>query len=198
MLFAYKLTDDTGFAPNPFHGVLTLATCKPEIRASKKPGSFVGGFTSGDLCGDKVGQERLVFIMKITSKINYESYFIDPKFQCKKPSGDSRISKSGDNIYYKTPLGYRRIRNFFHNDANSLERDLKSDQVLLSRDFFYFGVGAIPVDGFKINIPRGQSAQGSKTTDEKLITNLWNYLSNRYQKNIALNSPHYWEEGEPF
>ena len=27
-LFAYKMTHDTGFAPNPFWGYLTLATCK--------------------------------------------------------------------------------------------------------------------------------------------------------------------------
>ena len=29
-LFSYKMTNDSGFAPNPFGLTLTLATCKPE------------------------------------------------------------------------------------------------------------------------------------------------------------------------
>lgn len=37
-LFAYKMTHDTGFAPNPFWGYLTLATCKPKIREKKRRG----------------------------------------------------------------------------------------------------------------------------------------------------------------
>lgn len=32
--FSYILTRDYGFAPNPFNGTCTLATCKPKIRAT--------------------------------------------------------------------------------------------------------------------------------------------------------------------
>jgi hypothetical protein len=35
-LFTYKMTHDSGFAPNPFYDILTLATCKPGIRKTKK------------------------------------------------------------------------------------------------------------------------------------------------------------------
>ena len=42
----YKMTHDTGFAPNPFHGVLTLATCKPKIRACRKADDWVAGFAT--------------------------------------------------------------------------------------------------------------------------------------------------------
>nr|WP_269667332.1 hypothetical protein [Polaromonas naphthalenivorans] len=31
------MTHDSGFAPNPFHGTLTLATCKPGIRRTIDP-----------------------------------------------------------------------------------------------------------------------------------------------------------------
>ncbi len=86
MLFSYKMKDDTGFAPNPFYGVITLATCKSGMRNSKAPGDYVAGFTSSALCGDKVGQERLVYIMKVTDKMDFATYFNHPKFQCKKPS----------------------------------------------------------------------------------------------------------------
>ena len=33
-LYAYVMTYDTGFAPNSFYGVCTLACCKPKIRSS--------------------------------------------------------------------------------------------------------------------------------------------------------------------
>jgi hypothetical protein len=51
-LFAYKMTHDTGFAPNPFHGACTLATCKPQIRLHKRVGDWIAGFTSKRLNGD--------------------------------------------------------------------------------------------------------------------------------------------------
>lgn len=31
-LFSYKISYDTGFAPNPFHNVLSLATCKVSVK----------------------------------------------------------------------------------------------------------------------------------------------------------------------
>ena len=34
LLYAYIMTDDKGFAPNPFSGICTLACCKPAIRRS--------------------------------------------------------------------------------------------------------------------------------------------------------------------
>ena len=35
-LFSYVIEHDLGFAPNPFHGVCTLACCKPQIRKIAK------------------------------------------------------------------------------------------------------------------------------------------------------------------
>jgi hypothetical protein len=37
------MIDDTGFAPNPFHDFLTLATCKPDIRKKAQIGDWVLG-----------------------------------------------------------------------------------------------------------------------------------------------------------
>lgn len=45
-LYSYKMTDDSGFAPNPYHGILTLATCKPRMRHNTQVGNWVAGFTS--------------------------------------------------------------------------------------------------------------------------------------------------------
>ena len=53
----------------PFFGVMALATCKHKIRESKKIGDWIAGFTSKQLCGDPVGQERLIYLMQVTEKM---------------------------------------------------------------------------------------------------------------------------------
>ena len=84
-LFAYKQTHDSGFAPNPFYGVCTLATCKPRIRLHKREGDWIAGFTSRKLNGDAIGEERLVFLMQVAEKIELGNYYTDPRFAAKIP-----------------------------------------------------------------------------------------------------------------
>lgn len=198
MLYSYKMTADRGFAPNPFHGILSLATCKPQIRESKKVGMYIAGFTSSKLCGDAVGQERMVYIMKISEKITFDEYFNSERFKCKIASNKNRIAKVGDNIYYLSEGSYKQGMTYFHRKDKEIAKDLKSKNVLLSTDFFYFGVGAIPVDKFKITIPKYQSGQGVRTEDEKAIKELWNHLEACYKKNQVLHPPHSWDDNEPF
>jgi Nucleotide modification associated domain 2 len=40
-VFSYVVTHDKGFAPNPYFGFLTLATCKPQIRKSARVGDWL-------------------------------------------------------------------------------------------------------------------------------------------------------------
>ena len=56
-VMGYKLRHDTGFAPNPFHGFLTLATCKPAIRRCRAKGDWVAGFASKET-GSTVPPQR--------------------------------------------------------------------------------------------------------------------------------------------
>ena len=37
-LYSYIVAVDSGFAPNPFHGFCTIATCKPRIRKTAEIG----------------------------------------------------------------------------------------------------------------------------------------------------------------
>ncbi len=68
-LFSYKLTHDSGFAPNPFGHTLTLATCKPQIRLRKSVDDWIAGFTSRTLAGHDVGSERLIYLMRVAEKL---------------------------------------------------------------------------------------------------------------------------------
>lgn len=203
MLFSYKMTNDTGFAPNPFHGIMTLANCKPQIRKIKDPQKdknlYIAGFTSKKLCNEKVGEERLVFIMKVSEKLSYEKYFSDSRFQCKKPNnGKSLINRAGDNIYkpdVNEPFGFKQLDNCNHN-LGKRENDLSGKYVLISNDFYYFGSGALPVDGYGLNIPRVQAGHGVKSEDFQALLD---YLKrSNFPKNTAIYPPHRWKEGEPY
>ena len=100
-LFSYKIKHDTGFAPNPFGATLTLATCKPGMRKSKRKGDWIAGFTSKALNGDAKGAERLIYLMKVDEKLLFRDYFTDERFKDKIPNMNAKgaQAKAGDNIY---------------------------------------------------------------------------------------------------
>ena len=193
------MTHDSGFAPNPFHGIMTLATCKWMMREKKDPladtNLYIAGFTSQKLCGDKVGEERLVYVMKVMEKLTYQEYYEDTRFQCKKPSNENSISKAGDNIYHLQNGKYIQDANANHDDCGDMIDDLKSQYVLLSNEFYYFGIGAIPVDNFRIRVPQLQAGHGVENNN---FQSLLIYLEQNYQRNIPLNPPHKWPINEPF
>ena len=172
-LFAYKMTHDSGFAPNPFWGYLTLATCKPKMRAHKHPGDWIAGFTSKTLCGDWVGDERLVFLMKVEEKVALADYFEDPRFESRIPrqSPAANVYRCGDNIYRPLVPNARDARDFEqvpnnHHGPGEKDHDLSGRHALIARRFAYFGAEALRVPrDVRPNVPTGQSAHGTETRD---------------------------------
>lgn len=85
-MWSYKLTYDRMFAPNPFFGVLTLATCKPVIRRSPNstPGTWIAGWTActlhnADVYDEKIdrcamGHEKLIYLAQIDENITLDEY----------------------------------------------------------------------------------------------------------------------------
>ena len=132
------MTDDTGFAPNPFWGFLTIATCKPCIRLAKEPGDWIAGFTSKTLCGDPVGNEKLVFLMEVSDKVPFREYFTSRQYSRKIPemTASQCIFRSGDNIYRPvTPNvsnsnDFEQLKNPYHKETEK-DRDLSGKFVLL-------------------------------------------------------------------
>jgi hypothetical protein len=201
-LFSYKMTSDAGFAPNPFGEHLTLATCKPQIRRTKKVGDWLAGFTSLALNGDKVGKERLVYVMKVTKKLSIEEYWESEEFQYKKPKIHSEIfeERTGDNIYKPAIVGgkndFVQIENLYHNSNEDKLRDTGGEYVLISDEFYYFGCKPlkIPVN-LRPNIPKGQSANGSLTTDDNLIIDFMDFVMEK--SNLSMKyKPHRWFEND--
>ena len=61
--FRHKLDHDYGFAPNPFWGIMSLATCKAQLRHNKylQIGDWIAGF--GGVGMGNLG--RLIYAMKV-------------------------------------------------------------------------------------------------------------------------------------
>jgi hypothetical protein len=135
-LYTYIVVHDSGFAPNPFFGYCTLACCKPEIRKRAHEDDWIVGLTP------KAQGNKVVYFMRVDEITDFASYWNDPRFEAKKPSGRSLRFMRGDNIYEPLPEGdFRQLRSS-HSETEK-DRDLKSKRVLISETFGYFGSVAI-------------------------------------------------------
>ena len=143
-LFSYVVRYDSGFAPNPFHGYCTLATCKPGIRQYAQINDWLVGTGSG---GNRVRRGGcLVYAMRVTEILSTEEYWGDSRFKDKKPDMYYNwVASSGDNIY--EPIGPRQWKqlNSYHSQVDGcpnvdhIARDTRVNRVLISDDFVYFG-----------------------------------------------------------
>lgn len=164
-LFSYVVARDYGFAPNPFGGSCTLATCKPEIRQRAAVGDWVAGLTS---TADRV-KPGFVYVMKIDEVLTYDAYWHDARFQFKKPSRVGSVKQMfGDNIYHQSPQGVWYQADSHHSfdggvaNPRNIANDTKSHGVLVGRRFAYWGSSAIDVpddfldcNGLSICLQRG-------------------------------------------
>lgn len=149
--FRYKLDHDYGFAPNPFHGTLTLATCKAQIRSN--PHLNIGDWVIG-LGSQRLGcLGHLIYAMKVTHKMTFDQYWEDARFLCKRPNlTGSLVQMYGDNVYHTDPQSGRVIQeNCAHSKEGGIPNDghLRSDSsgknVLLSDHFYYLGDHHVPI-----------------------------------------------------
>lgn len=142
-LHSYVVARDYGFAPNPFFGVCTLATCKPRIRAVAQLGDWIVGTGSKEHGREK----HLVYAMCVTEAMTFEEYWADPRFHAKKPNlRGSKKQAFGDNIYHRHPdtdLWCQADSHHSRSDGSPNESNVVADtatnRVLLSDNFIYWG-----------------------------------------------------------
>ena len=153
-LISYRLTYDTMFAPNPFGGILTLATCKPMIRRSKntRPGMWIAGWTACTLhnagfCGKKIehcdsGKEKLIYLAQVDEIIPLDEYWKKyPEKRCRYNSNENQASYYGDNIYHKDDKNNMIIQELNHggHDEKDIQRDYtRGERAIICKRFFYF------------------------------------------------------------
>lgn len=195
-LYSYPITRDFGFAPNPFHGYCTLATCKPGIRKSAKVGDWVMGLGGSTLPSVK---RKCIYLMKVTEKIDFSQYWSDGRFFLKKPvRNGSRVQMLGDNIYHKDIDGSWIQEDSHHSNSDgsmneyNLNRDTgRCDKVLVSDSFFYFGADAVVIDLESIGYNRIRNFKKSNLNDsteaQDLIKSV--VLSNKSNWNQIMADP---------
>lgn len=182
--YSYVLKRDFGFAPNPFYGFLTLATCKPVIRHSVQIGDYIIG--NSPVCfGNK-----LVFMAKVSDVITFDDYWNGEQYACKKPVMNGSFKKLyGDNIYHRLENGQWMQENSHHSNEDgsinlyNLKRDTgTTDHVIIADEFFYFGSSMIDVpDEFKSCI---HSGIGQHCPNMDVCLGLWDYLNSKYEKGL--------------
>ena len=187
--YSYVVARDYGFAPNPFWGVLTLATCKPKIRKNANVGDYVIGHSTAS------DGNKLIFIMKVGRIISFDEYWNSVEFEIKKPvMNGSLIRKYGDNIYHHNDEGewiqedsHHSLENGIVNKDN-LNRDTSAtDNVLIANDFIYLGNSRIDFpEEFKDLIC---THIGHKVVDEKNAKALWDYLVDLYPEMGLIDDP---------
>ena len=139
-LFTYTIPVDDGAAPNPFHGMCSLAICKPGIRRAANVDDWIAGLgsknaPSGDLSG------RLVYAMRVEEILSLGEYdhHANTRWPHRIPNLASAAlqDRLGDCIYdYSSGSPVQRPG--VHGPIN-MPTDTGGKNVLLSQDFYYFG-----------------------------------------------------------
>lgn len=143
-LYSYVVRYDSGFAPNPFGGYCTLATCKPGIRKTAQLGDWLLGTGSSDRKVKRGG--HVVYAMQVEETLSTEAYWYDERFQRKKPViPGSWKTACGDNIYEPLENGNWHQLNSYHSEDDGspkmphIQRDTAVQRILVSQRYVYFG-----------------------------------------------------------
>jgi putative DNA base modification enzyme with NMAD domain len=177
-LCSHVITNDTGLAPNPFHGWCTSAVCTPSHRNAKlERGDWLIGHSR------KREGQHLVYAMCIHEVLSMDDYFRDSRFEAKKPRPYGTLQEQcGDNFYYRDNQRWRRLPSRFHNTSTAFEKDigrnLAGRPVFVAKDFYYFGENRIAIPTDLAGVIR--KVQGIQYAEGDLAKNFVTWLKNNY------------------
>ena len=192
--YMYVVDRDFGFAPNPFHGICTLATCKPPIRKGARVGDWVIGMGGKRL--NATG--RCIYAMEVTQAVTFNEYWASREFRDKRPvRNGSRVMMVGDNIYHRLEgdAAWQQLDSH-HSLADgspnplNVEKDTKADRVLISRRFYYFGSEAPMIPARILKRLGFKNAIGHRVFDMESCSELLRWItSQREAANLVLADP---------
>lgn len=198
--YSYKMDHDYGFAPNPFWGVMTLATCKSTLRRSSNLNIGDWVIATGGKVLNK--EDYLIFAMKVERIITFDQYWNDPSFQCKKPDFNGSVMRMyGDNVYHTDPQTgeviqercAHTVKGKIPKNTEQYKRDINGKNVLISKTFYYFGNNAFELpDKFKCMASRVRNIQCNHV-DEDTIKEFVDWLQLNYKIGIH-GEPINWKE----
>jgi hypothetical protein len=195
-IYIYVVDRDFGFAPNPFHGFCTLATCKPRIRNTAKVGDWVIGVGGSQL----KAKGRCVFAMLVSKIVTFNDYWTNENFIDKKPvRNGSKKMLLGDNIYF-----YDNVEENWHQapshhsnpdgtiNLSNKNRDTQSNNVLIADQFFYFGVNAPSIPENMLKEIGYENCRNHRVFSWDKAKSIINWLETTFEGRVGLLS------GDPF
>lgn len=122
-IYRYILASDTGMAPCPTRGLITLATCKPQIRRSAKAGDWVIG-----LMPSRFDRGLVAWAGQVEQVIPIDKY-------------ERLFRGRADAIYRVRPDGeFDVLRPDYHSDLNQRLKDQSAPVLVFAKGAsWYFG-----------------------------------------------------------
>lgn len=156
-ILRYILQHDSGMAPCIDNRMVSLATCKPKIRASTKPGEWVVGFRPSP-----APRGLVVWAGRIAECIDVGEY--ERLHSCKRRGGRA------DAIYRELPSGgFERLRPHYHPGPDELRKDTSAPVLIFDpKATWYFGCEPQMMPGNLMHLAaggRGHRVNGTNEVD---------------------------------
>lgn len=156
-ILRYILQHDTGMAPCIDHGLVSLATCKPKIRASAKPGEWVVGFRPSP-----APRGLVVWAGQVAERIDVGEY--ERLHSCKRRGGRD------DAVYRELPSGgFERLRPNYHPGPDEFRKDTTAPVLIFDpKATWYFGCEPQMLPEHLMHIAaggRGHRVSGAQASD---------------------------------
>ena len=197
-VFIYVVDRDFGFAPNPFHGFCTLATCKQGIRNSGQINDWIIGVGGGKL----KATGKCIYAMRVSKKVSFNEYWFSREYAIKKPvrNGSSKMIV-GDNIYFHDLAKAKWFQADSHHsntdgtlNHHNLNSDTKSENVLISDYFYYFGSNSPIIPNELLEAIGYKNGRNYRVfyPDEDNSLDIINWIESTYNKerNLILGDPY--------
>lgn len=190
-VYMYVVARDFGFAPNPFHNMCTLATCKPVIRRVADVNDWVIGMGGGRL----KATGRCLFAMKVSASLTFEEYWQEPAYRDKKPKRNgSKKMIVGDNIYSRVEGAWKQ-ENSHHSfpdgkpNPHNVLNDTQTNRVLVSNHFYYFGAAAIVIPPPVLDRIEYKNKRSHRTFSLAEAQPLISFIESNYEANKLFGDP---------
>jgi hypothetical protein len=168
-IFRYILATDNGMAPCSDKGWVSLATCKPQIRRSAKPGEWVVGFYPSP-----APRGLVAWAGRVARRVEIADY-------------ESEFRGRSDAVYRMMPDGnFKRLRPDYHPGPDQFRKDTSAPVLVFDKaTTWYFGDRPQMLPDSLMNLaPRGIGHRVNGTADGD-VANLLAWL-----RQVALPGVH--------
>ena len=174
VLYIYRLTDDSGFAPCVDNNLLSLACCKGgkirnnnviETGLRHRIGTFrEADYRTEDVYILGVYRNKMLYLARVTNVVTMNEYF-------------SGMSKGRTDDIYKLDnnalVRNRKLRNKnIHTEQGRIIRDIAGKFVVLSDDYIYLGKDALEIVDINKYYPMGHGTKVYKDEVAEEIVNV--------------------------